>query len=123
METHFLLVDSGADYVLFPMAVMGRLGISRGQCVRRPISGVGGSGQAFFAPVELELLPNMNRTVRWTATVGFYPLPYPFGLFGMAGGLEFFQTIIDAMHDRFSLYPHAFTPVIARPPYTALPVP
>ncbi len=110
-ETPYALVDTGSDDVVFPIDLAHRLGIDLSQAPQRQSQGVGSAGgvAVLFAPVILSLSDSV-QTVRWRATVGFTSASLRFCLLGVAGGLEFFQTILDVPQRTLELHPHATLP-------------
>jgi len=82
------LLDPGADDTVFPLAVVGMLGLAL-----RPDSGHGlrWRGQSFslrFADCLLELSDG-QQIWRWPAVVGFSPAPIRYPILGLAGCLQF----------------------------------
>ncbi|MCI0538969.1 MAG: retroviral-like aspartic protease family protein [Verrucomicrobiales bacterium] len=110
-EDPYALVDTGSDDVVFPMDLAHRLGVDLSQAPRRQSQGVGSAGgvPVLFAPVIL-CLSDSVQTVRWRATVGFTSASLRFCLFGIAGGLEFFQTILDVPQNILELHPNSLLP-------------
>ena len=90
------LVDSAADDVVFPLDAAARIGIDLSQAPQLQAQGVGSvqSAGLLFAPVILELSDG-NETCRWRAMVAFTAAPMRLPLLGIAGGLEYFRTILD----------------------------
>jgi hypothetical protein len=95
---HFgqILVDSGSDDVVFPEQLAARLGVDLSTALPGASHGVGAGPPlpVLFAPVIL-LLDDGKESCRWRAIVGFAPLKSKYGLFGIAGGLEYFRTTLD----------------------------
>jgi len=106
-ETRSILVDTGSDDVVFPIALAQRIGIDLSRAPQRHSRGVGSTQPAavLYAPVIL-VLSDSTQTVRWRATIGFTAAPLRFSLLGIAGGLEFFQTILDAPQNSLELQPN-----------------
>jgi len=113
-----VLIDTGADEVLLPTRLIAPLGFTPGAGQTRRTRGVGGRVAFQYFDVELELLAGTNNRVRWRTTVGFGPVPPQIGLFGVAGGLEFFQLSMNVIDGCFALSPH---PLIGPLPPTAYP--
>src|SRR5947209_19817350 len=67
-----ILLDSGADDVVFPMPVATRLGVQLAGAPHHLASGAGARSPVglHFAPVILELTDGVDR-YRWRAQVGF----------------------------------------------------
>lgn len=110
------LVDTGADEVLFPDALLPRLGFAPGSGFARGTSGVGGRTATVYHPVRLELRAAPNDRLVWDATVG---------LVGVAGGLEFFHTTLDVVDRQLTLFPHPVMPLTpaSATPHAPFPVP
>ncbi len=90
-----VLVDSGADDVVFPMRSATVLGIPFGGLPQGQAMGVGGKPLPLvYAPVILEL-DDGNEVCRWRATVAFSTAMRRYGLLGIAGGLQYNRTTID----------------------------
>jgi hypothetical protein len=91
----YILVDSGADDVVFPENLAPRLGVDLTAAVPGSSYVVGGASfPVLFAPVIL-LLDDGKERFRWRAVVGFAPLASQYGLFGIAGGLQYFRMTLD----------------------------
>ncbi len=105
-------VDNGADEVLLPDTLLPVLGFAPGTGVSSGTSGIGGRGQIVYHPVRLELRASTNDRLVWNATVGFGPLPIRIGMFGVAGGLEFFHTSLNVIDRQVVLYPHHMMPLV-----------
>lgn len=91
-----ILVDSGADDVVFSLDVARRIGVDLQSAAQRQAQGVGGQQPVtlYYAPVIL-LLDDGNEVARWRAVVGFTSRLLRFPLLGIAGGLEHFRTTLD----------------------------
>ena len=91
-----LLVDTGADDVVFPEDLAAQIGVDLTAAVPGSSYAAATSQPVpvLFAPVIL-LLDDGKERVRWRAIVGFAPLTSKYGLFGIAGGLEYFRTTLD----------------------------
>lgn len=113
-----VLVDTGADDVILPAILLPRLGLDLTRGRPRGTRGVGSRVTTYFFPVELELVAASNDRLRWRATVGFGPTPPGLGLFGIAGGLEFFQLTVSVVDGWFALAPH---PLVRPLPPTTYP--
>lgn len=110
-EAPYALVDTGSDDVVFPMDLANRLGIDLTNAPQRQAQGVGSAGgvPVLFGPVILSLTDSV-QTVRWRATVGFTSAPLRFCLFGIAGGLEYFQMLLDVPRNILELHPNLTLP-------------
>ncbi|MBX9585449.1 MAG: hypothetical protein K2X87_34515 [Gemmataceae bacterium] len=115
-----MLVDTGADDVILPFDLVGPLGLNLTQARPRATRGVGSRVTTYFLPVELEIFIAADDRLRWAATVGFGPTPpgVGLGLFGVAGGLEFFHLTLSVVDGWFALAPH---PLVRPLPPTAYP--
>ena len=109
--TRSILVDTGSDDVIFPVALAQRIGVDLSQAPQRHSQGVGSAQPVavLYAPVIL-VLSDSTQTVRWRATVGFSAAPLPFSLLGIAGGLEFFRTILNVTQSSVELHPNSLLP-------------
>ncbi len=110
-ETPFVLVDPGSDDIVFPIALAHRLGVDLVQAPQRHSRGVGATQAVpvLYATVILVISDSVH-TVRWRGMVGFVSVPLRFPLFGIAGGLQFFRTILDGVRE-LELVPDASLPV------------
>jgi hypothetical protein len=91
-----VLVDSGADDVVFPEVLAQHLGID---LTTAPLSSArtqlgGGHSTLRYARIILRLTDGL-QVCRWRAVVAFAQMPPTYGLFGIAGGLEHFRTTMD----------------------------
>jgi hypothetical protein len=95
-ETRQILVDSGADDIIFPEALATRLGVDLSSATPGSGHGIGATQPVpvLFAPVILEL-SDQQETCRWRAIVGFTKASLRFAILGIAGGLEHFLTTFD----------------------------
>ncbi len=91
-----VLVDTGADDIVFPENVAARIGVDLSAALPGSSHGVGASQPlpVLFAPVIL-YLDDSKESFRWRAVVGFAPLRSKYGLFGIAGGLQYFRMTLD----------------------------
>jgi hypothetical protein len=107
-----ILVDSGADDVVFPSDLAALIGVDLTTAARRQARGVGASGGVglLYAPVILELTDG-QRTCRWRAVVAFARSRLRFDLLGIAGGIEHFRTTFDVGAGNVSLDPLPSLPV------------
>lgn len=115
-----VLVDTGADDIILPVGLARPLGFDLARGRTRGTRGAGSSFTSYFFPVELELVVAPNDRLRWRATVGFGPTPPGLGLFGIAGGLEFFHLTLSVVDGWFALAPH---PLVRPLPPTTYPHP
>lgn len=120
-----MLVDTGADEICLPLHLVPALGLDLSQAETRVLTGVGSRSVVHYLPVELELQNGPNNRVRWRTTVSFGPVPSHLGLFGVAGGLEFFHFAMNVVDGWFSLAPHPLIPVVPPTayPHTPHPIP
>src|SRR5262249_14146196 len=111
-----VLVDTGADDVIFPEAVAARVGVDLSIALPGSSQAVATSQPipVLFAPVILRL-DDGKETCRWRAVVGFAPLRSKYGLFGIAGGLQYFRTTLDVDAREFLLVPKLSLPVTQDP--------
>jgi hypothetical protein len=102
-EEFEVVVDTGAEFSVFPEWVGWRVGLRRqpNSPVQTVVSSVSGSGAvAWFAPAELLILDpgGVQAPHRWPAIVGFTPAasfstgPIA-GVLGVNGGLDRFQRV------------------------------
>jgi hypothetical protein len=85
------LADTGADDIVFPEWVAGRIGLD---LTNAPVGESTGINQGIlsvrYAEVGLRLW-NPHEQREWRAWVAFTSAPLRHGYFGQAGGLEFFE--------------------------------
>jgi hypothetical protein len=108
---NYILVDTGADDVVFPQHLAAKIGVDLS--VAQPGSSLVVGGNALpvlFAPVIL-LMDNGKERFRWRAVVGFAPLTTQYGLFGIAGGLQYFRMTLDIEDRELHLTPKPSLPV------------
>jgi hypothetical protein len=105
------VVDTGADDVVFPIAVASSIGIDLSVATPAYCKGIGSpqSVLVLFAPVILTLNDGKEQC-RWYAVVGFTQVPLQFGLFGIAGGLEHFRTTLDVVDQQIIIEPKPTLP-------------
>jgi predicted aspartyl protease len=111
-----ILVDTGADDVVFPVDLASRLGVNLSSAPQRQAGGVG-HRQAVsiaFAPVILQLEEG-SEVFRWRAMVGFTAAPLRLPLLGIAGALEHFRTTLDVQARELLLIAHPSLPVTSDP--------
>jgi len=84
------LVDSGAGTTIFRWKLGSELGVDVASGERKQIRGIGGSGVAFYHPVELSLTDGAS-SVRYTTRVGFTRMLGSLGLSGLLGQIGFFD--------------------------------
>lgn len=113
-----MLIDTGADEVMLPATYLPLLGFDPVQAQQRTLTGVGGRVVLNYFSVELELVASATNRLRWRTNVGFGQTPGGLGLFGVAGGLEFFHLSMNVIDGWFSLSPH---PLLGPVPPTAYP--
>ena len=102
------LLDSGADFTLFPISVATVIGVEPDTNRPGTVGGIeGGSLATFPAEVELELNDG-TQNYRWVATVRFAEGNNM--LLGHLGCLEFFAATLDHESRMFSLEPNASFP-------------
>jgi Aspartyl protease len=100
-EARQILVDTGADDIVFPEALAARLGVDLSSAIPGSGHGIGAAQPVpvLFAPVILQL-SDQQETYRWRALVGFTKASLRFAILGIAGGLEHFLTTFDfASHE------------------------
>jgi hypothetical protein len=106
-----VLVDCGADDIVFPMSFAAQIGIDLSSAPQLHAQGVGSlPTPVSFAPVIL-LLTDSIETHRWRAVVGFTTAPLRLSLFGMAGGIQHFRTTIDYARCELEMHPLPSLPV------------
>ena len=103
-----VVVDTGADDVVFPFDLAARIGVDLTAASMRQASGVGAPRPVglLYAPVILELNDG-HQFCRWRAVVAFARTQLRFDLFGIAGGLEHFRTTLDVGTGEIILVPQA----------------
>src|SRR5438046_347798 len=84
------VIDTGSDDMIFPLKLAGVLGVQRGSSITHRVVWHGQSFPLQFGTVDLELSDGWAG-FRWPALVGFTPAPFPYALFGIRGGLQFFD--------------------------------
>jgi hypothetical protein len=96
-----LLLDSGADFCIFPDWLAQGLGISLTGIRPVPLSGAGGSVVAQFCPLALQI-GVMGQYHRWELLAGFVSRTTPIfrqgnwaGVLGQIGGFDQFQVTFD----------------------------
>ena len=109
--TRDFLLDSAADDLVVPETWAGPLGIDLSHC---PTAGAHGWGSNIpvsirIARVILEFSDGAE-TCRWRTEVGFAPMRDRYGLFGVAGGLEYFRTTLDFERREIELIPQPTLP-------------
>jgi hypothetical protein len=111
-----VLVDTGADDIVFRLLTATKTGISLLNLPQGGARGVGAPAPAtlYYAPVILALDDGV-QSCRWRATVAFSPAIGPFPLFGIAGGLEFFRTTLDVGALQVELIPKLTLPATQDP--------
>lgn len=107
------LVDTGADFTLFPRSLADKLGIPVDDSVSQAIFGISGTPlRAAPADTELELTDGVE-SYRWTATALFVSFPRPADqqtLFGHKGFLEYFTASFDGERRELELIPNSTLP-------------
>ncbi|MCI0459108.1 MAG: hypothetical protein L0Z62_19295 [Gemmataceae bacterium] len=105
------IVDSAADDVVFPFALAAQLGIDLSQAPPLHAPGVGSTqpSDLLYASVILELSDGKD-SARWRAVVAFTKAHLRLPLFGVAGGIEHFRTILDVPKREVILDPHPTLP-------------
>ena len=98
-EQCFAIVDSGADYCLFPLSLRAKLGLRMEDS--RPVSGIGGYGSSYdegqdvlFWPLVLEIGSGLSIST----VVGFTERQDEVG-FGILGQLGFFNEVAQVYFD------------------------
>ena len=120
-----MLVDSGADEICLPVHLIPTLGLNPSLAQTRTLTGVGVRTAVYYFPVELEIQTGPTDRIRWRTTVSFGQVPQHLGLFGIAGGLEFFHFTMNVVDSWFSLAPHPLLPAVPPIvyPHTPYPIP
>jgi hypothetical protein len=96
------LVDTGADYSLFPLYFMEILDISRDECQEHVFEGSAGSGSLFVAPTPLTI-SILGQVFSIEAKFGDTPIP----LLGRNDVLAHFEVTIDQRRQTVRLKPVA----------------
>jgi hypothetical protein len=111
-----VLVDPGADDVVFPLPLAATLGVNLSSAPQRQAGGVGAPASAplLYATVILELR-TAAKACRWRAVVAFTPAWMRFSLFGIAGGLQYFRTTFDFEALELTLDPKPSLPTTTDP--------
>ncbi len=106
-----VLLDTGSDDIVFPMAFASVLGVQFDPATRRHGAGVGTWQPVGLphAPLILELRDSV-QVCRWRAVVAFTTGKLLFPLFGLAGGLQYFRATFDADGDEIILDPKVSIP-------------
>jgi hypothetical protein len=106
-----ILVDSGADDIVFPIDMAARLGVDLTAAAQRQAGGIGTHTQVglLYAPVILEVTDKVE-TCRWRTIVGFAQTKMRIPLFGIAGGLEHFLTTLNVQGNQLILIPQPTLP-------------
>jgi len=85
------LLDTGADYTIFPDRVAAQVGLDLSRAVPVACQGVGGTSLlAQFLPVTLRVSDGVESR-EWPGFVGFAAISTPYALLGDLGFLEFFD--------------------------------
>jgi hypothetical protein len=111
-ETRLILVDSGADDVVFPIDIASRIGVDLTGSAQGQAQGVGHNQPVAlaFASVLLQL-EDPSEVIRWRAVVAFTATPLRFPLLRIAGGLEHFVTTMNCRALQVQLIAHPSLPV------------
>lgn len=106
-----VLVDTGADDIVLPLQWSARLGLSLLAAPVRSASTAAGTTAVLirYATVIARLSDNQS-SCRWRAIIGFAPLNTPYGIFGVAGGLEYFRTALDFSRREIEMTPLSSLP-------------
>jgi hypothetical protein len=106
-----ILVDTGADDVVFPFDIADDIGVDLSVAPVRQAQGVGSAAPSVlvYAPVILKL-QDSQETCRWRAVVAFTRAPMRLALLGIAGGLQYFRTILDLDAREVQLLPQPLLP-------------
>ena len=114
-ESHYALVDTGADNTIFPASVALRLGISTSPCHGPEARAFGGQEIALtFADVVLELKDD-GSSVRWQARVFFAEMNADSEdavILGHQGFLDFFTATFDGEDCSVELDPNLILPTV-----------
>ncbi len=111
-----MLLDCGADDVVFPAGLAARIGVDLSSALPGQAQGLGGSQPVglLYAPVIL-LLSDRIETCRWRTVVAFTRTSLRLALFGIAGGLEFFRTTLDVGANEIIILPNPSLPATNDP--------
>lgn len=111
-----VLVDTGADDIVFPWDIASQIGVDLTGAAQLTATGPTSSTPAtlVFTPVILRLWDG-HDSAWWRATVGFTRAPLRIALFGIAGGLEHFKTILTFSSRELELLPESSLPVTQDP--------
>jgi hypothetical protein len=73
------LVDSGADFVVFPQAIADGLGIPYSKAAQTQLNGISGTAPAYRCTTRLEILglPTPNRPINCNVLIVNSNWPYP----------------------------------------------
>lgn len=111
-ELRQVLHDTGADDIVFPIDMAARIGVDLRSAISGAAVGVGTGRPVpiLYAPVILQL-QDATEVYRWRAVVGFTSGTLRFPLFGIAGGLEYFESRINFVRSEIMLTAQASLPV------------
>jgi hypothetical protein len=108
------VVDSGADDTVFPGLIATAIGASLLPSTGLQLRWHGTPYPMRFARVEL-MLSTANSNCRWPAVVAFTSAPLPYPLFGIAGGLQFFDATLRGEDHVLELVPNTSFPGAMNP--------
>ncbi len=107
------LVDTGADFTLFPRSIADKFVIPVDDSASQPIFGIGGTPlRAAPADTELELTDGVE-SYRWNTSALFVSFPRPADqqtIFGHKGFLEYFTASFDGERRELELIPNNTLP-------------
>jgi hypothetical protein len=103
------LADTGSADVIFPWATAAFVGAKLLPAQSHLIRWRGASYPLRFSQVEMEIA-TATASCRWSAVVGFSSAPIPYPLFGIAGGLEFFDAAFRGLDQVVELSPNGRFP-------------
>jgi hypothetical protein len=111
-----VLVDTGADDIVLPLDWAKRIGIDVNKIQSRAAGTVAGLVRTpiLYSTIILRLTDG-NQVCRWRAMVGFAQLAIPYGLFGIANGIEYFQTTFNFAQRRLEMLPQPHLPLTSDP--------
>ncbi len=114
-ESHYALVDTGADNTILPSSVAERLGISMTNCRGPEARAFGGQKIALtYADIVLELTDD-NSCIRWQARAFFAESASEsedMVILGHQGFLDFFTATFDGEDCSVSVEPNSTLPTV-----------
>lgn len=86
--------DPGSDDTIFPISVAAQAGIDLTGAVLGESAGVGGVRFSYRCAAVTLRISDGKESCIWQAVVGFIDLPRRFGLLGVAGFIEYFDSTL-----------------------------